>query len=35
MMEETMQTSTNETTPLVEVQINVNGEQIEQVKQVV
>jgi hypothetical protein len=35
MMEETMQTSTNETTPLVEVQVNVNGEQIEQVKQVV
>ncbi len=30
-----MQTSTNETTPLVEVQVNVNGEQIEQVKQVV
>ncbi len=30
-----MQTSTNETSPLVEVQVNVNGEQIEQVKQAV
>jgi hypothetical protein len=35
MVEEAMQTSTNETSLLVEVQVNVNGEQIEQVKQVV
>jgi hypothetical protein len=35
MVEEVMQTSTNETSPLVEVQVNVNGEQIEQVKQAV
>jgi hypothetical protein len=35
MVEKAMQTSTNETTPLAEVQVNVNGEQIKQVKQVV
>jgi hypothetical protein len=35
MVEEVMQTSTNETTPLVEVHVNVSDEKIEQVKQTI